>query len=196
MSITALPDGSRVDLIIDDDGNRAVRLPRGTLAPPAPTPRTGSVAWYVPYTAVHPHTAAAAPADAVWIDVSGSPVAYYAALLDIWQLGETFAILEHDVVCRPDIIDELEECPEPWCLYGYTDFCHDGCREAWRNQLGCTRFRSELIRAVPDAMSAIPASNWDWHEMCNGLGENLRAQGYTHHWHGPPAEHHRQTHRI
>jgi hypothetical protein len=196
VSITALPDGSQVQVIEDAAGNRSVRLPRGQLQPPTPEPRHGSIAWYVPYTAVHPHTVKGAPSDAVWVDVSGSNIAYYAALLDIWERRETFAVLEHDVVCRPDIITELEACPEPWCLYGYTDFCHEGCREAWRNQLGCTRFRAELIQAVPDAMTSIPESNWDWHEMCNGLGENLRAAGCTHHWHGPPAEHHRQTHRI
>ena len=137
-----------------------------------------------------------APADATWIDVSSSPIAYYAALTDIWAQGKTFAILEHDVVCRPDIVAELEQCPEPWCLFGYQDFCHEACRDAWRNQLGCTRFRAEVMQAVPDALTAIPPAGWDWHIACNGLGDNLRAANFKHHWHGPPAGHHRETHRI
>ncbi len=186
----------RFEVITHESGNQTVLVPRGTAEPPKPAKRKGTVAWYVPYTAVHPATAESAPRDAVWIDVSNSDIAYYVALLDIWKRGETFALLEHDVLCRPDIIQEFEDCPEPWCLYGYDSMCHPQCQEAWRNQLGCTRFRSELIAVVPDALSSIPADNWDWHEMCNGVGENLRAAGFTHHWHHPPAEHHRETHRI
>lgn len=191
-----LPDGTRADIVRDLSGNRSVLVRRGELEPPAPAAPNGPVRWYVPYTAVHHATATAAPSDAVWIDVSSSPIAYYAALLAIWERGESFAVLEHDVVCRPDIIEEFEQCPEPWCLYGYSDWCHEACREGWRNALGCTRFRAELIQTVPDALSGIPAGNWDWHNVCDGLGENLRAANFKHHWHGPPAEHHRLTHKI
>lgn len=187
---------TRWEITTDLSGNQAVRIHRGRLAPPTPAPRVGSVQWYVPYTAVHPATVAGAPVDAIWVDVSSSNVAYYAALNAIWEQGETFAVLEHDVVCRPDVIQSFEECPEPWCTYGYADICHPACQEAWRNQLGCVRFRKELIDAVSLAMFSIPEGNWDWHEMCNGLGDNLRAAGFTHHWHEPWVEHHRETHRL
>lgn len=63
--------------------------------------------------------------------------------------------------------------------------------EAWRNELGCTRFRAELIAAVPDAVSSIPTDGWDWHNLCDGLGGNLRRAGFSHHWHFPPVRHHR-----
>lgn len=176
-----------------DDGN--LRVIRVAGNPPAPEPRAGTINWYLPYTAVHPRTRDSAPADTTWVDVSCSPIAYWAALGAIWARGETFALLEHDVVCRPDIIAEFEACPEPWCVFPY-DFCHVECREAWRNMLGCTRFHAELLEAVPDAVSRIPAGARDWHNMCDGLGANLRAAGFTHHWHGPPVEHHRETHQL
>ena len=133
--------------------------------------------------------------DAVWVDVSHSEVAYYGALRWMWERRETFAVLEHDVVCRPDIVRELEECPEPWCLCWYADVCHFECREGWRNQLGCTRFRKELIDAVPDALSSVSEDRWIWNNVCDALGENLRAAGFSHHWHGS-VEHHRETHKI
>lgn len=190
-----LPDGAVLDHIADEHGNLTalVRRRRADCVPfpPAPTPRGGSIAWYVPYTAVHPVTVDAAPKDAVWVDVSSSTEAYFSALHHIWAQGETFALLEHDVVCRPDVIAELEACPEPWCLYGYADICHPECQEAWRNQLGCTRFREELIAAVPDAISSIPPDERDWHNLCDRLGERLRAAGFTHHWHDPWVDHHR-----
>lgn len=163
--------------------------------PPVPKPG-GGAQWYVPYTAVHPRTAKSAPSNAIWVDVRHSPNAYYAALSRIWLKRQTFAILEHDCVCRPDIVESFEDCPELWCTYGYHDVCHPECQEAWRNQLGCVRFRRQLLEAVPDAMSSIPEAGWGWANLCDGLGANLRAAGYTHHWHGPPVEHHRETHKL
>ncbi len=161
--------------------------------PPTPAPQVGDVRWYVPYTALHPATVAAAPPDAIWVDVRSSTHAYFAALASWWADGDTFAVLEHDVLCRLDVIAELEACPELWCLYGYDPMCHPACQEAWRNQLGCTRFRAEILAAVPDAVSGIPADGRDWHGVCDGLGNNLRAAGFTHHWHGPAVEHHREV---
>lgn len=150
-----------------------------------------TVNWYVPFTERDYATAEAAPRDAVWVDVSEHSTEYWFMLLRLWRAGETFAILEHDVICRPDVIEAFETCPEPWCAFGYEDICHPECMEAWANTLGCTRFRSELIQAVPDAVSSI--EDRDWHNLCDGLGSNLRAAGFTHHWHGPWLEH---THLI
>lgn len=176
-----LPDGT----VYRIDGGRVLF----GAEPPAPTGE-GPFAVHIPFTRIDARTASAAPSWAQWTNVSGSPIAYYAALTDWWATGETFAVLEHDVQCRPDVITAFDECPEPWCVFGYADMCHPECMEAWRNLLGCTRFRAELIAAVPDALSSIPADNWDWHNVCDGLGANLRAAGYTHHWHAPSVEHH------
>jgi hypothetical protein len=60
---------------------------------------------------------------------------------------------------------------------------------AWSDILGCTRFRAELIEAVPDAVSSISPGGWDWHNLCHRFGENLHAAGYTQHRHYPWVEH-------
>lgn len=185
--------GYTIESIVLPDGNRTVRVAAdrpGTLAaPPEPQEQTGGVRYYVPYTAVHPETAAATPPDAVWVDVSSSPYAYFGALLEWWARGKTFAVIEHDIVCRPDVVESFEDCPEPWCVFGYDSMCHPECQEAWRNQLGCTRFRAELMEVVPGAMADLPPDTWDWHNVCDGLGANLRRAGFTHHWHYPPVHH-------
>lgn len=165
------------------------RMPEGW-PPPEPAPRRGDVKWVIPYTRVHPLTVAGAPKDALWVDVSAHPDAYFALLSDLWAHTQTFALLEHDVVCRPDVMAAFEECPEPWCAFGYDDICCRSCMDAWANTLGCTRFRSDLIRAVPDAVSSIPAGERDWHNLCDRLGERLRAAGFSHHFHEPWVEHH------
>ena len=186
------PTPGSLELVEEPSGNWMIRLPAepfGLREPPAPSPRIGETAWYVPYTAVHPLTAAGAPRDAVWVNVASSPNSYYGALARIWARGETFAILEHDVICRPDVIDAFESCPEPWCCFGYHDV-HD---ELFGDMLGCTRFRAEVLETVPDALSSLPEEGWDWHCVCDGLGRNIRTAGFTHHLHRPPVVHHHLT---
>lgn len=158
--------------------------------PPPVAARAGAVQFYVHHTGVHPGVAAAAPVGTVWVDVSSSDTAYFESLSRIWEQRESFATLEHDIICRSDIVEAFESCPEPWCTYGYAEMCHPECREAWANALGCTRFRAELMVKVPEAVSSIPPGPLtDWHNVCDGLGGSLRAAGFTHHWHEPHVRH-------
>lgn len=188
--LLTLPGGATIRTTVAPSGNAAVFVDRGGYSePPAPQPRTSGTQFYIPYTRVHAATVAGAPADAIWVDVSSGPDAYFGALHGWWAAGETFAIIEHDIVCRPDVAEAFNACPEPWCAFGYDDICCPGCMEAWANELGCTRFRREIIEAVPDAVSSIPPDGWDWHNLCDGLGRNLRDLGYSHHWHAPAVEH-------
>lgn len=186
--MSALVDGTAVRTVVHPSGNWTMLPDTGD--PPIPEQRIGTVQWYVPFARVHPDTVAGAPTDAIWVDVSSSPTAYFGMLQEIWARGETFALLEHDVVCRPDVIAAMESRLEPWVSFGYSDICHVECMEAWRDMLGCTRFRAELLEAVPDAVSSIPAEGRDWHELCNWLGGNLRAAGFSHAWGFPWVEHH------
>ena len=93
---------------LDATGNEAVRVyPANWIDPPAPARQRGTVAWRIPYTRVDPRTVAAAPIDAVWTDVSAGSDAYWGALCEWWATGETFAILEHDIVCRSRNVLEI-----------------------------------------------------------------------------------------
>ena len=157
---------------------------------------------YYAFTKRDPRTIAGSPKNAEWFDVSSSPFAYYAALCKWWETAiierTDLCIIEHDVVCRPDIIEAFVNCPEPWCSFTYADICCQDdngwspCMEAWRNMIGCTRFRAELIADVPDAASSVAPADWDWHLICNFVLDNVRAhpKTYRHHWHWPGAEHH------
>lgn len=183
-----------LDVVTLASGNQVVRVVDQRPVPPAPR-RSGGVQWYVPYTVVHSQVVEAAPANTIWVDVSADPDAYWAALAAMWERGESFAVLEHDVICRPDVEGQFEVCPDPWCIFGYSNICHPECMEGWRNALGCTRFTAEIIHAAPDAVSAIPPERRDWHNVCDGLGDNLRAAGFSHHWHFPWVDHHPWTTR-
>lgn len=147
--------------------------------------------FYVPWAERNSQVEESVPPGTQWVDVRGSDLAYYEALTEIWGKGEDFAIIEHDVVIHDLVVEEFESCPEPWCVFGYDNMCHPECQEAWANQLGCTRFRAELMEEVPDALTSVPPGPLqDWHNVCDGLGNNLRAVGYWHHWHTPHVGHH------
>src|ERR1035438_8742777 len=111
---------------------------------------------YVAWCELNPQTIDAAPPDAIWKYVGYHKDHYWEVLRDIWAKGEDFVVIEHDVVCHPDVLAQFDACPEPWCAFGYSNMCHEECREAWRNQLGATRFRAEGMAKCPAALTSIP----------------------------------------
>lgn len=145
----------------------------------------------IPFTMRHLDTIAGAPEGAEWHDVSEDNEAYWRLLCEVWNCGEDLLVIEHDVVCRPDVVESMESCPEPWCAFGYHDMCHPECMEAWANTLGCTRFRKEMMATVPAAVTGIPEGyGRDWHNLCDYIAASTRPR-FTHHWHHPPVVHHK-----
>ena len=142
-----------------------------------------------PHTVVHESTLEGAPPNAEWINVAELPIAYWSALCDFWGPWN-LTVIEHDVQARPDIFTEFEECTEPWCYNRYDNHTEANA-DAWHwGILGCTRFRKELIEAVPNAMTDIEPRHRDWHYTSTALGQNLRAAGFEPHIHGI-VNHHR-----
>jgi hypothetical protein len=160
--------------------------------------------YYVPWAERNQQTFDSVPPGTILVDVSADDTAYYRALRRWWSYGEDFAVIEHDVICRPDVVEQFDACPEPWCTFGYDNICCPGCQEAWANQLGLTRFRAEVMEKCPDALTSIPPELQGWHNLCDHLAGNkingtdtptlregsLRAAGFTHHFHYPAVEHH------
>ena len=85
------------------------------------------------------------------VDVSASDIAYLELLTYLWRSGETFAIVEHDVVVGPETLAGFDTCPHEWCAakYPYLRGVYWG--------LGCTRFRSPLLQRFPDLMDEVAA---------------------------------------
>ena len=78
-------------------------------------------------------------------DVSGDDFAYGRLFARLWRAGDEFAIVEHDVVVRPDAFDRLDACPSDYC--SPNAFC-------------CVRFRSSLIAKHRDLPEVIGACHW------------------------------------
>lgn len=154
----------------------------------------------VPFTSegmrVSSHSAVMWQANAVGIvplfhDVSGSDTAYCELLAMLWAEGQDFVIVEHDVVPHHRVFREFTECPEPYCAFAYEVGLWVG------PALGCSRFRTELLASVPDAMVRVASrpTNWGppghWRQLDVALlGWVLRdEEGLQPHVHLPPVEH-------
>ena len=106
----------------------------------------------VPFTQIAPGVAAALNRTGyTWwpADVSASDESYWMVLDELWSAGESFIIVEHDVLVRPSSLQELENCPHPWCGFetAYFNGNHAG--------MGCVKFTAELIQAVPNALDLV-----------------------------------------
>lgn len=128
--------------------------------------------------------------DVAFVDVSGSDDAYWQLLANLWSEGRGFVLIEHDIVVRPDSIEKLVACHEPWCSFQvpYVGRLYAG--------LSCAKFSAGLIARYPDALDRIsglededhPPSHWcrlDSHLQSHVLNPG----GETMHVHGPPLEH-------
>ena len=70
---------------------------------------------------------------------------YYNLLARMWEKGETFLVVEHDIVAWPGAAQTLENCPGLWCTLPYY------CSVGWiKDGLGFTKFSAELLKKYPD----------------------------------------------
>lgn len=114
---------------------------------------------------------------------------YFDLLNVLWIEREDFCVIEHDVVVRPDSLDELDACPNDWCAFGmeYMDVVWPG--------LSCVRFRAELIARNPDAFDNIAECSdaghppRHWCRVDHWLRGELEANGEKQCVHGPPLGH-------
>ncbi len=144
----------------------------------------------LPYTRLHPKVVQALTGwDVAFVDVSGSDEAYWELLASLWAKGRTFVVIEHDIVVRPDTLDALLECHEPWCSFQvpYVGRVYAG--------LSCAKFSASLIARHPDALERVgemsdedhPAGHWC--RLDSWLQTVLNPGGEEMHVHGPPLEH-------
>lgn len=131
--------------------------------------------------------------------VGGDPTAYAELLCDLWEAGDGFLLVEHDVVLNAEALRAAVECTCRWGVAPYlgpTD--HKGGRVLLTRSLGCTRFSAELIGAHRDAMvvaaqradtPSVPPG--DWRRLDVRLADVLSELGETPHLHPEVAHHHR-----
>lgn len=96
----------------------------------------------------------------------------------LWEKGEPFILVEHDIVPWPGAVQQLWDCPEPWCGFPYSVFGE------LRSYLGCTKFDPRRLGACP-----LPEELVSWQVMDKQIERTLLSQKFAGHLHGPAVSH-------
>lgn len=134
----------------------------------------------VPYTVLAPETRASVPADARRVR-TGRPGDYHRLLVRLWGARRTFILVEHDVVPRPGLLEEMWDCPRDWCAAPYR------CGTIVTTALGCTKFSGQLQARNADAVTRMKQR--EWFNLDGQLVGTLHQHGEAEHVHGPPVRH-------
>ncbi len=149
----------------------------------------------VPYTEIAPGVREGLAATGwSWEEafVGGSDSAYFELLADLWSAREAFIIVEHDVILRPDSLDQLWNCSCAWGGYAvpYVGSHYHG--------MACVKFTEELIARIPDALVQVAGMDGDDHPAKHWCRLDARLQahvlprsGLQRHPHDPPLGHFR-----
>jgi hypothetical protein len=117
--------------------------------------------------------------------------AYCRLLQQVWAAGETFCVIEHDILPHRTVYYDFVHCPHDYCAFPYP----------WTTQigpaLGCTRFRAELLAEIPDAMDQVAEMPSVWGPPGHYRQVDVylmrrvlrNAHGRQPHVHLPPVEH-------
>ena len=92
-----------------------------------------SIKIFVPFTNLRAQVMLAIP-NAIFVPIVDKEFGYSQYFKERWEEGETFINVEHDVVPRKEILEEMMNCSEPLCVAGYsssipeaTGISHIGC---------------------------------------------------------------------
>jgi len=131
-------------------------------------------------------------------DVSSDDNAYHRLLCELWDTGETFCLVEHDIEIGSDTLQQFEACPEPWCTAPYLGRPYKSYPvPVLRVALGCTRFRAEFLKTnagVLEAMLPGPSNSLrnprHWRRCDSLLASALQRRGFRACEHEPFVKHH------
>lgn len=146
---------------------------------------------YVPFTTIPTDTLIAlAPHASRVVAVRMRDDRDYGRLLQrVWSHHQDFMVIEHDILPHAGVVPVFDACPEPWCVFPYAN------TDRYAGHLGCVRFRSELMRWLPDAIDAArdirhPALHaGHWLYLDSAIARVLEDAGYRRHTHTPPVGH-------
>jgi len=136
-------------------------------------------------------------------NLAGDSENYYRFLSREWSKGQSFVLLEGDILPDEDLLVELAVCPEPWCVFVYLYSSPD---LQGRNWLTATwgmpgKYSADLMRRYPNALRDLTspeAAQWSgerlpathWYRVGAALSDfSLMKYGLQPHIHLRPIRH-------
>jgi hypothetical protein len=130
---------------------------------------------YVPWTRLDPDCVAALGL-AAYVFVGDDRTQYWRLVRQLWDTGEPFIIVEHDVIVGPTTLTDLDTCPQPWCANAVHSV-DVGTGQSWVATFGCVRFRPSGAYPLADPV--------DWTELDMATERALLELGWEKHVHWP-----------
>lgn len=157
-----------------------------------------------PWTQLHERTRASlalyAP-QAEMVELGTDLDCYWELLAQLWEVGEAFCVVEHDIEVGPETLQEFAVCPEWWCVAPYNgarSLVPPHERTLLRRSLGCARFDAELLATHPGIMQQVgqiddaypPIVRRDYRRLDARLSSVLEGLEFEAHQHAPVLHHH------
>ena len=118
------------------------------------------------------------------VDLGVEHDAYYRLLSDLWQAGESFLVVEHDIEIHGSVLPQVAVCGGDWCVFPY----YGAGTSLLEHSLGCTRFAAPLLARQPDLMAKLPVR--DWRRLDCEMFPALLTAGERRCVHRPMVDHH------
>jgi hypothetical protein len=117
-----------------------------------------------------------------FVYTGNSDTAYYDLVRELWSQGETFIVVEHDIVIWPGALRVTWECPHPLCVYYAPG-------PVGVIGLGCVKYGKDLISSFPSHLDNIDPSQRSWRMLDKSLTWDLINKGISFHNHEPMVSH-------
>jgi hypothetical protein len=111
-------------------------------------------------------------------------LAYGTLLSYLWQVGESFAVLEHDVVPFPGAMEGLENCEEDWCVHKYPP-----APKTLYYSMGCMKVSDKLIEKTRDLPQRFDWESTAWNQLDGKVYPGIMEVVKQPHIHEPPLAH-------
>ena len=114
---------------------------------------------------------------------------YFYLMENLWHEQEDVIIVEHDVLPWPGAIEELAQCPYPWCSCSYKIGLSQTGKAGYGayHTFGCTKFSSHFMGLLPYVWQQVESRHW--RHLDAQLSTQAIAIGQTPHPHRPSVLH-------
>ncbi len=134
--------------------------------------------------------------DAEFADLTGDDQGYFKVVAKLWTKGESFLLLEHDVLATPALLQEMWDCPHEWChafAWRYSGPVMPGESRPQHpiRQRETALFCHKVSGSLLQRMGAIPRGPVRWTQV-DFLLLGWLAQNALAHLHGPVLHLHQQ----
>lgn len=113
----------------------------------------------VPFTSLRAETVVALAGEKIRYAPMLTDTSYWELLRDLWGAGQSFILVEHDIVVNETTLDELKVCDHDWCAM---PFPYRGEERAY--SLACTKFSKGIIARHPDLIEIVGQMSDEAHD--------------------------------